>query len=113
MSSGARDNISPRARLESIPDTTPPMYLTQTGIHLRSSTKARICGDLILKLSGTLAQHLEATNVRHREGRSSISAESFEIVSLAGTLDDFLQADFPLQIAVSLNQSLPVRRWAS
>jgi len=54
-----------------IRDTTPPMYLTLTGIHLRLSTKARLCEDLFLKFSsGTLAQHLEATNVRHREGRS-------------------------------------------
>jgi len=40
ISAGARDNISPRTRLEYYPDTMPLMYSTLTGIRSRSSIKA-------------------------------------------------------------------------
>ena len=41
MSAGARDNISPRARVEYYPGYTPPRCLTRTGIRSKSSIKAR------------------------------------------------------------------------
>src|SRR5689334_21248668 len=39
ISAGARDNISPRHDWNTIRDTMPPIYLTRTGIHSRSSIK--------------------------------------------------------------------------
>ena len=40
ISAGARDNISRGYEWNTIRDTKPPMYLTRTGIRLKSSTKA-------------------------------------------------------------------------
>ena len=42
MSAGARDNISPRARLEYYPGTTPPMYSIRTGTRSRSYIRASV-----------------------------------------------------------------------
>jgi catechol 2,3-dioxygenase-like lactoylglutathione lyase family enzyme len=57
MSAGARDNISPRARLEYFRATTPPMYSTLTGIRSRSSIKAN---------HGTAHHHGERSMGRNR-----------------------------------------------